>query len=76
MCHQYTAFTYVINTLFIDQDLNPISTRPFTVPGLAFFHDFVVTKNYYIFNAAPLKFDPIPFALGQKAPAQVTILMM
>lgn len=53
-----------------DQGLNPVSQRTFTVPGTAFFHDFVVTKNYYVFNAPPLKFDPLPFALGLKAPAQ------
>ena len=44
--------------------------RSFQVPGLAFFHDFVVTKNYYIFNAPPIKFNPLPFALGRRAPAQ------
>ena len=53
-----------------DKDLNVVASRPFTVPGLAFFHDFVVTKNYYIFNAPPLAFDPLPFVLGAKAPAQ------
>lgn len=27
--------------------------RTFTVPGFPFFHDFIVTENYYIFNQAP-----------------------
>jgi len=44
--------------------------RSFQVPGLSFFHDFVVTKNYYIFNAPPIKFNPVPFALGRRAPAE------
>ncbi len=35
-----------------------------------FFHDFIVTKNYYIFNKAPIKFDPLPFLLGMKGPAE------
>lgn len=47
-----------------------IKQRTFTVPGLPFFHDFIVTKNYYIFNQAPLKIDPIPFALGRKGAAE------
>lgn len=47
-----------------------IKQRVFTVPGLPFFHDFIVTKNYFIFNQAPLKIDPIPFALGLKGAAE------
>jgi all-trans-8'-apo-beta-carotenal 15,15'-oxygenase len=48
----------------------PIKQRDFTIPGLPFFHDFVVTKNFYVFNRAPTTFDPIPFVLGQKGPAE------
>ena len=39
--------------------------------GFAFFHDFVVTDNYYIFSNPPLDFDPVPFLLGQKVPHQI-----
>ena len=48
----------------------PVKQRELTIPGLPFFHDFVVTKNYYVFNRAPTTFDPIPFVLGQKGPAE------
>ena len=51
-------------------DITPVKTKKFTVPGFVFFHDFVVTENYYIFNQAPVDFDPIPFVLGQKGPAE------
>ncbi len=40
------------------------------IPGFVFFHDFIVTENYYIFDRAPVKFDPIPFILGMKGPAE------
>ena len=30
----------------------------------------IVTDNYYIFNRAPTNFDPLPFILGQKGPAE------
>ena len=42
----------------------------FEVPGFVFFHDFLVTDNYYIFNQAPIKFEALPFLLGQKGPAE------
>ena len=44
--------------------------RKFEVEGFGFFHDFVVTKNYYIFTKCPLKFQPFPFLLGKKGPAE------
>ena len=48
----------------------PVKQREFSMPGLPFFHDFIVTDNYYIFNRAPTNFDPLPFILGQKGPAE------
>mmetsp|Transcript_2587 Transcript_2587/g.2693 ORF Transcript_2587/g.2693 Transcript_2587/m.2693 type:complete len:593 (+) Transcript_2587:54-1832(+) len=53
-----------------DNKLGIVKERTFDVPGFGFFHDFVVTENYYIFNNPPLAFDAIPFVLGQKAPAE------
>ncbi|MBW4505437.1 MAG: carotenoid oxygenase family protein [Scytonematopsis contorta HA4267-MV1] len=35
-----------------------------SVPGFAFIHDFAITPNYCIFFQNPVKFNPIPFALG------------
>lgn len=47
------------------------AVRTFQVPSkLLFFHDFIVTERYYIFNEAPLTLDPLPFILGQKGPAE------
>lgn len=44
--------------------------RSFSIPAFVFFHDFVVTENYYIFNRAPCDFQPVPFLLGDKGPAE------
>eukprot|EP00601_Ochromonadales_sp_CCMP2298_P001638 CAMPEP_0173181340 /NCGR_PEP_ID=MMETSP1141-20130122/7228_1 /TAXON_ID=483371 /ORGANISM="non described non described, Strain CCMP2298" /LENGTH=398 /DNA_ID=CAMNT_0014104313 /DNA_START=126 /DNA_END=1319 /DNA_ORIENTATION=+ len=53
-----------------DTKFNCVVQRSFTVPGFVFFHDFVVTKNYYIFTKLPVTFDPLPFVLGKKGPAE------
>ncbi|AFZ02791.1 carotenoid oxygenase family protein [Calothrix sp. PCC 6303] len=36
------------------------------VPGFCFIHDFVITENYCVFFQNPVKFNPIPFALGMR----------
>ncbi|MEM9448497.1 MAG: carotenoid oxygenase family protein, partial [Cyanobacteria bacterium P01_E01_bin.6] len=41
-----------------------------SVPGFAFMHDFAITPNYCIFFQAPIRFNPIPAALGMKTPGQ------
>lgn len=41
-----------------------VNSRPFEVPGFVFFHDFLVTKNYYLFTKVPTDFSPLPFLLG------------
>ena len=53
-----------------DEELKVQKQRTVEIPGFVFFHDFIVTENYYIFNRAPTSFDPIPFLLGLKGPAQ------
>ena len=55
--------------LEFDSNFDVKSERTFEVPGFVFFHDFIVTENYYIFNQAPTSFDPLPFVLGSKGPA-------
>lgn len=48
-----------------------VRQRSFQVNNkLVFFHDFVVTEKYYVFNEAPLSLDPVPFILGNKGPAE------
>ncbi|AFY35354.1 carotenoid oxygenase family protein [Calothrix sp. PCC 7507] len=37
------------------------------VPGFCFIHDFVITPNYCIFFQNPVRFNPIPFALGMRS---------
>ena len=59
-----------ISVYEFDKDYKVVKTRKFEVPGFVFFHDFIVTENYYIFNKAPIKFDPIPFLLGFVGPAE------
>lgn len=39
-------------------------------PGIGVSHDCAITKDYFVFLQAPTKFDPLPFVLGQKGPAQ------
>lgn len=52
-----------------DQDLKLLQQREVEIPGFSFFHDFIVTENYYIFDQSPVKFDPLPFILGQRGPS-------
>lgn len=47
-----------------EKDSSISSSRTFDIPGFPFFHDFAITKNYYIFNQAPIDFAPIPFVFG------------
>jgi len=53
-----------------EKELSLAAQRTFEVPGFVFFHDFIVTKNYYIFNQAPVDFNAVPFLLGQRGPAE------
>mmetsp|Transcript_22987 Transcript_22987/g.54558 ORF Transcript_22987/g.54558 Transcript_22987/m.54558 type:complete len:311 (-) Transcript_22987:1541-2473(-) len=38
--------------------------------GIGVSHDCAITKDYFVFLQAPVKFDPVPFLLGKKGPAQ------
>ena len=40
------------------------------VPGFPFFHDFAVTKNFYIFNRAAVEMDTLSILLGVKSPIE------
>jgi all-trans-8'-apo-beta-carotenal 15,15'-oxygenase len=53
-----------------DDDMAVHKQTSFDVPGFVFFHDFIVTEKYYLFVQAPTAFDPLPFLVGLKGPAQ------
>ena len=42
----------------------------YILPGLAIGHDMAVTNTWMLFFRSPTKFDPLPFLLGRKGPAQ------
>ena len=56
----------VITIYEFENTAKPIQQRVVEVNGFGFFHDFVVTKNYYAFVKAAVEFSPLPFLLGQK----------
>ncbi|MCM1984656.1 carotenoid oxygenase family protein [Lyngbya confervoides] len=41
-----------------------------SIPGLGFFHDFVLTPNFTLFFQNPVVMNPIPFVLGLRGAAQ------
>ncbi len=55
-------------------ELNPagrvVRQHAHSVPGFAFLHDMAITPNYCIFFQNPVRFNPIPFALGLRGAAQ------
>lgn len=53
-----------------NEDFQLLQERSFDISGFGFFHDFCVTKNYYIFNQASVELDSVPVALGLKSPIE------
>ena len=52
-------------TIFeLDRNAKIVRQHAHSLPGFAFIHDFAITPNYCIFFQSPVKFNPIPFALG------------
>lgn len=49
-----------------DKDLQLVNKKVVELPGFCFFHDFAISKNYYMFLQTPCSFDPLPFVLGFK----------
>ncbi|KAL3908290.1 MAG: hypothetical protein SGILL_008537, partial [Bacillariaceae sp.] len=39
-------------------------------PGIGLSHDCAITKDYFVFLQTQTKFDPLPFVLGKKGPAE------
>jgi len=59
-----------ITTFEFDKDFNMVYRRDVQIPAFAVTHDTAITDNYFVFAVAPVKFDPVPFVLGQKSAAQ------
>jgi all-trans-8'-apo-beta-carotenal 15,15'-oxygenase len=59
-----------IHTYELDVNFNLLRKQSHSVPGFAFIHDFAITPHYYIFFQNPVKFNPIPFALGFRGAAE------
>lgn len=55
---------------FAAEDFSLVAQRKYHIDGVAFFHDFVVTKNYIIFNQPPIELDVMSFVLGSKCAAE------
>jgi len=57
---------------FEEGSVTPCTKRSFQLTSpLVFFHDFIVTSRYYVFDEAPISLDnPLPFILGAKGPAE------
>ncbi|OLP20252.1 Apocarotenoid-15,15'-oxygenase [Leptolyngbya sp. 'hensonii'] len=51
----------------LDQSGTIVQQHDHAVPGFAFMHDFAITPNYCIFFQNPMRFNPLPFALGLRA---------
>lgn len=62
--------TSLVTVFEFDDKFDVARNRSFEIPGFCFFHDFVVTKNHYLFGQAPTSFDPLPFILGLKTPGE------
>eukprot|EP00981_Chlorochromonas_danica_P010099 scaffold3044_cov176-Ochromonas_danica.AAC.17 len=53
-----------------DDLFQTVQQREVILPGFGFFHDFVITKNYYLLLQAPVELNVWPIVLGLKAPAE------
>ena len=54
----------------LDQSGRVVKQHDHSVPGFSFIHDFAITPNYCIFFQNPLFFNPLPYLLGLRGPAE------
>lgn len=52
------------------QDFALRREQAFEIDSFAFLHDMAITPNYAIFFQNPIRYDPIPYALGWQGAAQ------
>jgi all-trans-8'-apo-beta-carotenal 15,15'-oxygenase len=58
-------------TLFeFDPSFRCVRQQAFQLDGFAFLHDMAITPNYVLFVQNPVRYDPIPYALGLQGAAQ------
>lgn len=51
-------------------DFRVLRHQAFEIDGFAFLHDMAITPNYVVFVRNPMRYDPIPYALGVQSAAQ------
>ncbi|NTU82661.1 MAG: Apocarotenoid-15,15'-oxygenase [Chloroflexales bacterium] len=59
-----------IDLFEFDRDFRALRHQAFQLDGFAFLHDMAITPNYIIFVRNPMRYDPIPYALGLWGAAQ------
>jgi len=59
-----------LNIYELDAEATVVKHHAHYLPGFAFMHDFVITPNYCLFFQNPVDFNPLPFVLGKKGPAE------
>uniref|UniRef100_A0A0G4GF27 Dioxygenase n=1 Tax=Chromera velia CCMP2878 TaxID=1169474 RepID=A0A0G4GF27_9ALVE len=67
---QKSAFKTSLRMLEVADDEAIVAEETIEAGRLVFAHDFAVTENNYVFLVSPIKLDPLPFLLGQKAIGQ------
>ena len=65
------AFDSELMLYEFDEAWKAVRRRPVNLEGFAFVHDFVVTQHYVLWWQNPCDFDPLPFVLGEKNPAEL-----
>jgi all-trans-8'-apo-beta-carotenal 15,15'-oxygenase len=75
--HRYVTFginAFGVVTKLDIYELNPaakvVQHQTHFLPGFAFMHDFTITPNYCIFFQNPMSFNPVPFLVGLRGPAE------
>jgi len=72
----YFAYPNPTNThrlQLMEHDLDTgkvVYEKSYRLPGIAIGHDMAITEKYFCFFRFPATFDPVPFILGKKGPAQ------
>jgi all-trans-8'-apo-beta-carotenal 15,15'-oxygenase len=44
--------------------------QSYVLPGVGIGHDMAITSNWFVFFRFPCNFDPVPYVMGRRGPAQ------